>query len=180
MLTGLALVLCLRARCAQAPEADMQQVESDYLLRFADFTEWPPSSVQSDPTTNFCVLGRDPYGRLLDEALLGRTVSDRRIVIVRGRYLQDLGRCEVLFISSSESKKQSKILKQLGTSRVLTVGDAPNFAAMGGMIQFVEEQGRVSFIINVNAAQRAGLKINASLLALAKVIYGDAVKQGGR
>ena len=62
-----------------------------------------------------------------------------------------------------------------GTS-VLTVGDEEGFARRGGVINFLFENDRVRFEINVDAATRARLKISAKLLALAKLVVrtGDA------
>jgi hypothetical protein len=174
---------CVQYACpAQPPQGDDHddyRVESEYLLRFADFTEWPASEESKHPTINVCVLGRDPYGELLDKALLGHPVGGRRTVIVRGQRLQDFGRCDVLFISSSQSKNESKIVNRVRNSGVLTIGDSADFAARGGIIQFVKEEGRIHFLINVDAARRAGLKINASLLALAQIVHDEAVKGGG-
>lgn len=178
---GLWVVCAQYARPAQPQGGDHgdYRVESEYLLRFADFTEWSAPETTTHPTINFCVLGRDPYGELLDKALLTHPVGERRTVIVRGQRLRDLGRCDVLFISSSKSKNESTIFNQLRNSGVLTVGDSPDFAARGGIIQFVREGGRIRFLINVDAAERAGIKINASLLALAKIVHDAPAKGGG-
>jgi hypothetical protein len=131
------------------------------------------------PSINFCVLGRDPFGISLDASLLGHPIGDRQPAVVRGKRLEDLGECDVLFVSSSEIKRQSRILEQLGSSGVLTVGESSDFAASGGIIQFVQEGDRISFLINVDAARRAGLKIRAALLALARVVHDGPRKRGG-
>lgn len=166
------------ARPVQLSAADSYKSQSQYLLTFAEFIDWPaPTGNQSiPPTINFCVLGHDPYGSLLDKAVLGHLVGERRTMITRARRLVDLGSCEVLFISSSEEKHEMAILKKLQKQDVLTVGDTSNFAAHGGVIQFVWEQNHLGFLINVDAAERAGLKIDASLLALAQIVHDDPTK----
>jgi len=161
---------------AQSPA--VYRVEAEDLHHFAQFVEWPRSANTGNKGTNeninFCVLGRDPFGVLLDASILGHPIDDRRPVVVRGKRLEDLGDCDVLFVSSSEKKRQSKILNQLSRAGVLTVSETNDFAANGGIIQFVQEGGHINFLINVDAAARAGLKIRAALLALAKVIHdGD-------
>ena len=115
----------------------------------------------------------------MDASILGHPIDDRRPVVVRGKRLEDLGDCDVLFVSSSEEKRQSKILSQLSRAGVLTVSETDDFAANGGIIQFVQEGERVNFLINVDAAARAGLKIRAELLALAQVVHDRAAKRGG-
>jgi hypothetical protein len=168
------------AWAAQEPSAAVYAAQSEYLRSFADFIDWPAPTANSatDGTINFCVLGRDPYGELLDKSVLFHPVGERRTIITRGRHLGDLGACDVLFISSSEAKHEAKILKSVGHKDILTVGDADDFAARGGIIQFVTIQEQVSFLINVDAAQRAGLRIKAPLLALAKIVHDGPVKGG--
>jgi hypothetical protein len=52
------------------------------------------------------------------------------------------------------------------------VGESINFAQGGGMIGFLLEDNKVRFEINLEAAERAKLKISARLLALAKTVIG--------
>ncbi len=44
------------------------------------------------------------------------------------------------------------------------------FAEAGGVIEFVIEQNRVRFIVNLDAATQGRLRMSAKLLALARVI----------
>src|SRR5579864_5579165 len=159
------------------------RTEAEDLHHFAEFVEWPRSlngeKKGASTTINFCVLGQDPFGTSLDDSILGHPVGDREPTLMRGKRFDDLGACDVLFVSSSETKLQSKILNRLNRSAVLTVGETKDFAASGGIIQFVSEGNRVNFLINVDAAGRAGLKIRAALLALARVIHDGAGKRGG-
>ncbi len=67
----------------------------------------------------------------------------------------------------------AKILEILQGAHVLTVGETDRFAQSGGMINFVLEENRVRFEINVEAADRAGLKISSKLLELAHVVAGS-------
>lgn len=170
-----------RVRAAQGAGVEAYQTQSTYLRSFADFIDWSASTPNRarSKTVNFCVLGNDPYGELLNKSVLDHPLGDRRTIITRAQHLEDLGSCDVLFVSSSEIKHEAKILEHLRHKEVLTVGDTDDFAARGGIIQFVTNQGHVSFLINVDAAQRAGLRIRASLLALAKIVHDEPGKSGG-
>jgi hypothetical protein len=46
----------------------------------------------------------------------------------------------------------------------------PGFAKSGGMINFVLEDNRVRFEVNVKAAKDADLNISSRLLALARIV----------
>jgi hypothetical protein len=53
------------------------------------------------------------------------------------------------------------------------VGDTEHFAADGGVIGLVIEANKIRFEINLEAAEKANLKISARLLALAKTVIGN-------
>ncbi|MHB8526942.1 MAG: YfiR family protein [Candidatus Acidiferrales bacterium] len=164
---------------APAPIPVNYRTEAADLQHFAEFVEWPTAPNQAaSRTINFCVLGQDPFGAALDQSILGHPIDNRAAAIVRGKRLQDLGECDVLFVSSSEASHQAEILGRVRESGVLTVGETTDFAATGGVIQFVQAGPRVSFEINVDAAGRAGLKIRAELLALAHVVHDNPGKSG--
>lgn len=177
-MAGVFLLASPHTAASQETAGAVYQAQSQYIRSFADFIAWPGPSAEraASETINFCILGRDPYGELLDKSVLFHPVGDRRTIITRAQHLEDLTGCDVLFVSSSETKHEAKILKSLRSKHILTVGDANDFAARGGIIQFVINQGTVSFLINVDAAQRSGLKIDASLLAIAKIVHDDPAK----
>jgi hypothetical protein len=56
---------------------------------------------------------------------------------------------------------------------VLTVGETEDFAEDGGMIAFLVEENKIRFEINLEAADKAKLKISSKLLALAKTVIGN-------
>jgi hypothetical protein len=52
----------------------------------------------------------------------------------------------------------------------LTVSDMDGFAEAGGAIQFVVQENRVRFVVNLEAVTQRKLRVSAKLLALARVI----------
>ena len=100
-------------------------------------------------------------------------------MVRRGKRLRELGGCEILFISASERGRLPEILDELRTAPVLTVGESENFAARGGGVQFTLEDNHVHFFINVDATERAGLKVSSKLLSLAHVVHADPLRKEG-
>jgi YfiR/HmsC-like len=74
-------------------------------------------------------------------------------------------------------KELARNLEALQGQSVLTVGEDGGFTQFGGIINFVKEDNRVRFEVNVSAAERAGLKISSRLLALARIV--KSLPQGG-
>ena len=62
----------------------------------------------------------------------------------------------------------SAFLQQANHHNILTVSDLERFAASGGMIGFYEEDNKVRFEINLDAAQKRHLQISSHLLNLAR------------
>ena len=78
--------------------------------------------------------------------------------------------CQILFISSSEANRLNKIIEALDKNAVLTVSDIPQFSQRQGMIQFVLEENRIRFEVNLTATQRAGLTLSSELLKVATAV----------
>jgi hypothetical protein len=156
------------------------QVKAAYLFNFLKFVEFPSESF-ADPLAPFviAVVGDDPFGNALPQVITGKTVQGRDLVIRIYRFGDDLRGAHILFISASETKRLPMILSSLRGSSVLTVADTAGFLDAGGIIQFLNEDDRVRFAINVDAAGRAKLKMSSKLLSLAKVV-GGSVKEGGK
>jgi hypothetical protein len=81
--------------------------------------------------------------------------------------------CHILFISVSELARLHQIITLFKGQPVLTVGDMERFAQIGGMINFITSQNKTRFAINVDAAQRVGLRIRSKLLKLATIVEDE-------
>lgn len=143
------------------------EVKAAYLYHFANFVAWPP---RADDPFVITILGDDPFGAAIDETLAGKSVDGRRVVVRRTANPQDLGACQILFISDSERTHLVDILRRLDGVPTLTVGEMEHFAERGGAIRFHTEASRVRLEINVAVAARARLKISSELLKLAKIV----------
>jgi hypothetical protein len=147
------------------------QVEAAYLYNFGRFVEWPAKG-NADQTSSFtiCVLGEDPFGQALDATVAGETVGNQKVVTKRISSPQMSGDCQILFVSSSEANRLNKIIEALDKTAILTVSDIPQFSQRRGMIQFVLEENRIRFEVNLTATQRAGLTLRSELLKVATVV----------
>jgi hypothetical protein len=146
------------------------QVKAVFLFNFAKFVEWPAVAFKdAQSAVTLCILGKDPFGDALD-SLREKTIEGRRLVIRRVSKVEEADRCHILFVSASEKESLSHILKVTGNRNVLTVGDTKGFAESGVMINLISTENKVSFEINLDAAEHASLKISSKLLKLGKII----------
>ncbi len=175
----LACVLLLsslvNARGEAAPENKPTQyeVEAAYLFDFGKFVAWPSAGEPAGSPFLICVLGEDPFGAVLDRTVAGETLNGRAVQDKRITRPQEAAGCSILYISSSESGRLSKILPAIQEAPVLTVSDIPDFVQQGGMIQFVLHEGRVRFEVNLAPTRKNGLVLSSELLKVAvQVIRG--------
>jgi hypothetical protein len=155
----------------QAPEIREYQIKAVFLYNFAEFVDWPPGSFPSGQAPLVIgILGEDPFGTYLDEAVKGESINGRQIVIQRFGNLEDASACQILFISKSQYEQLDPILYRLSGRSILTVSDIADFAHRGGMIGFVVENSKVRLRINVRAVKEAHLTISSKLLRPAQIV----------
>lgn len=142
-------------------------IKSAILFNFAKFVEWPETAF-SNPTAplRVCVLGDDPFGPALD-TLTGKQVRNRQLVATRITDIHDAPQCHIAFVSTSEAPRLAEILEYLGQHPILTVGDINQFATSGGIIALQEVDNRSRIVVNMGAADQAGVKLSSKLLRLA-------------
>lgn len=162
---------------AQSDSPSEYQVKAAFLLNFAKFVDWP-SSTYATPQTPFavCVLGDDPFGSVLDNTLAGKSLGSRSVAIRRIRDFVEARRCQIVFVSSSESRHYADVVEAVRGARVLLVGETDGFASAGGAIEFTLESNHVRFAINPEAAQREGLTLSSKLLMLAHIVHDGSVR----
>ena len=177
---ALSCMLLFALARATAQEAFMEyQIKAACLFNFLKFVEFPEDAF-ADPLAPIVigVVGDDPFGSSLPQVVVGKTVQGRDLVIRLYHPGENLRSAHILFISGSERKRIPMILSELHGSSVLTVADTAGFVDEGGMIQFLNENDRIRFAINLDATTRARLKLSSKLLSLAKVVGGNGKEAG--
>ncbi|MBN2371315.1 MAG: YfiR family protein [Vicinamibacteria bacterium] len=121
--------------------------------------------------------------RLMDVEATSASRKEQHVgetaIVARCRSVKELGPCRGLFISEPEYDMPPDIFEALAGRGPRAVGDAPRFAARGGVIGFTMERNRVRFEIDIEAAARAKNRISSRLLRLARVARDEPGDEGG-
>jgi hypothetical protein len=168
---GLAGALSVMVTLATASVADPVDlpleaaVKASYIYRFAPFVQWPESAFEgpNDPLT-ICLVGHDPFGRILDDAVRGQRINGRPISVRRISEIKPEPTCHILFAGGGENSEE--MLQMVANQPVLTVTDQTS-GMTGGIVQFVTVGDRLRFTIDQAAAQQHGIAISSKLLGLA-------------
>lgn len=178
MRSARALVLCvtllLPAASAQETASLEYQVNAVFLLRIAQFIEWPARPAQPALAPFIIgVIGEDPFGPLLDQVVAGEHIAGRPIVVRRFPGPENLGASDLLVVASSERAATERVLKRVAGVPTLTVADFEGFVGQGGAVEFYLHEGRVRFRIDRRAAEAAGLRLRSQLLRAAALVKDD-------
>lgn len=139
------------------------------LGALADYVTWPGSQDRSKPLV-VGILGTSRFERHLEVLYATKPIKGRKVELTYLSSPVGLNRCHILFICDSESERLSNILRLLRGRPVLTIGDTPDFAHRGVMINLVMVNERIQFEVNLNAAKASGMEISSHVLKLAKLV----------
>jgi hypothetical protein len=152
---------------AQSMSPASHEVEAAYLYQFGRYVEWPANRRWASDTFDICVLGMDPFGTALDSMVEGRAIGGRPVVARRILDPNEAQDCRIVFVSASEDAAVPAILLALEPTDAVTVGRGAPFTRAGGMIAFVAQEQKVRFVVNLAAAEAAGLRLSSQLLRVA-------------
>ena len=176
-----------------AQEADNSDLSREYkikaafLYNFIQFVDWPEGKTtgQNDPII-LGIIGEDPFGDSF-EPIKNKQTKGRKSFINRFEGIEklkksddkgkskidSLRKCHLLFICSSEKDHLTDIIKLVDEHGVLTVGETSTMLKSGGVINFLVDENKVRFEINLSAAKQEKLKIRSQLLRLATRVIDD-------
>jgi hypothetical protein len=156
------------------------RLKAAFLCQFFHFVRWPETSPQQHlATSRIGILGEDPFDEVF-KPVEGTLIEGRPLEVRRFHNLKGMEPCHILFISASEDAHLAEVLTALRGSSTLTVSEAAQFTRIGGIVRFYPKGDRIGLEINAGAAERAGLKLSAKLLDLAKVVADEERKAAPR
>jgi hypothetical protein len=156
----------------QPPAAENPyRVKAAFLRNFARYVTWPTSAfADTRAPWHICVLGRDPFGEVLDATLQGRTEQGRGFEAYRADTLAGLPACQIVYVAYRDTARRRAALAALKDQPILTVGEAGEFLAEGGMIRF-QVGDRVEMGINLDQTRSASLSVQTKMLEVSSEVW---------
>jgi len=190
-----ALVLCLAWVClpgawssafAGATTAEVRgtteereyPVKAAFLLHFIRYTTWPKASFEDDSSPIVVtVVGKDPFGEVLENTFRDEEAHGRKIVVARTQSVPAQVSGHVVFCAEVSKAERDELLAKCDKRPVLVVGETRDFAAAGASINFYLQDNKTRFEINPDAVASASLELSPAVLKLAKIVR---TQKGGR
>jgi prepilin-type processing-associated H-X9-DG protein len=163
---GAALTVLLAGFAAGAADPE-DELKAATVLTFVRHTVW----LQGDPAgpITIRVMGRPSMIHTLQRTLDGKVANNRAIRIVDARASAELSSCHVLYVATDDNNQVRQTLAGARGSHTLTIGETGRFLEDGGAVNLLFVDGHMSFEVNVEALDRAGVSISSTLLRYGQV-----------
>jgi hypothetical protein len=114
-------------------------------------------------------MGEDPFGDAFN-AIKKKKVKKRPLEFMMDTSINDIPRCDILFVTQAAQDLLTNILSSVENQHILTVGDVPEFAMRGGMVNLLKNGERIAIEVNLKAVKASNIVISSRLLTLAKIV----------
>ncbi len=158
---------------AESERYSEDTVKAVFLYRFTAFVDWPADK-PGGPVFEIAVLDADGVADALQRVLSDHTVKGLPGRVRRIRSVAELGGAAMLYDGSHDAAALTSVVRATAQTPVLVVSDLPHGLDLGSTINFLLIDHRVRFEVSLSAANRAGLKVSAELLAVATRVAGGA------
>jgi len=178
----LALPMVVSAQTDSEKEQE-NQIKAAFLYNFIKFVDWPQKKMpDNDEPIIIGIVNANGFTKAFDP-IKGKKIKDKDVIIKEFKGLERLKegtdewnkeidefkKCHILFFHNCSDKKVfGQALAAMAGVPVLTVGHAEEFLEGGGNINFLLEDKKVRFEVNLPQVKRNDLKISSKLLKLAK------------
>lgn len=150
-----------------AQSAPEHAVKAAFLYNFTRFVAWPDGIPAASEPFRLCVVADAPTRAAIEETMQGELIQGRPAEVHVPQTPQEARRCQILYIGRGAGARGTQMLNTVRSHPVLTVGETNGFIEQG-TIQFVVENDRVRFDVNMANAERARLTVNSRLLRVAR------------
>lgn len=140
----------------------IERAEATLLCNFTKHIEW-----QSEPV-RIGVMGNS---RVLTE--LSNLIKRKKLSIELGKidYISEALNYDMVFIPKDQGVNVPPLVEKIGSSPILLVAENTDVGKEGVEICFIQEEGKLRFVINNTIAKSKGITIKNSLLDYATDIY---------
>ena len=147
-----------------ADSAREDRLRAGYLFNFAKFIEWPDFTPEEPLTV--CFLGSPGTQAAFDAGMGGKSIGTHRVVTREVKSRPASSGCRMMFVAASFTAAANFSSGNIEPA-LLTVGDAPDFLARGGIIELFTQDNHLRFNVSIDNARQASLRIGSDLLQLA-------------
>jgi hypothetical protein len=163
------LLLCSFTPPQPQPDDDAEYgIKAAFIYKFTNYIDWSTPI----PGNEFVIgiVGHSPLNTYLAQIAETKTIMGKKIVIREFNAAEEIGPCQILFISRKTGVGLEDILAMVAGNNTLTISEKPGYAKRGAIINFIEVDDKLKFEVNTKGLNAAGLKASSQLLKLAVIV----------
>lgn len=160
------VLLVVGPAAAQSVGVGADDIKAAFLYNFAKYVTWPGPVASS--AFELCAVADPAFVRSLAATVAGESIDGRPVRLHSPTTPAEAVGCRILYIGAGDVQQEQALLRSVGASPVLTVGEDAGFLSRGGVVVFVRDADRVRFDVNIGVAQRSGLDISSRMLRVAR------------
>ena len=143
-------------------------LKAAFIYRFIEYVEWDKNN--NSKTFEIGVLKESPITEMLVEISKDKKVKDKKMYIREYDDLNDIGFCDILFVSQNYDRPIEEVISKFGNKNLLIITEKIGYGAKGSHINFLISENKLKFEVNLSAVKKAGLKLSSQLLEHATII----------
>jgi hypothetical protein len=160
-LTGILLAVTSAFYIPQQSDQEEYNLKAAFIYRFTDYVDW---GTINDENFTIEILGESAITAPLKEIVKDKKIKNKSVDVKEYHDINDIGQCEVLFISKTYSGSIESVLSKIGDKAVLIITEQKGDAEKGTHINFLISENKLRFEINLKAITKTGLHISSQLL----------------
>ena len=145
----------------------MHEIHSMMMYNFTKYIQWPENSSGS---FKIAVIGDDDVFNTLKAWYTGKTVGNRKLSVVKFSNASEIGKCDILYVSKSNSKDFESLYNKFSNEATLIITDKQGLGKKGSDINFKLVNNRLAFELNMASINQSNLKVSKQLMNIAILI----------
>lgn len=145
--------------------SDLPKSQALFIYNFLRYIEWPDDNVNNEYVIG--VMGKPDVYKSLQEVTANRNVGGKKIKIVSCNTIQELLKCQIVFIPQEKNNYLSEINKKTQGTSCLTVYENLGKQASLASIDLINIEGKLSYKINHEIAKKQKVVISNVLINMA-------------
>jgi hypothetical protein len=148
--------------------AEEEKIQAAFIWQFLQFIEFPAPASQQEPFV-IGVVGSTRVEMFLSDILKQKQFGGGRVIELRKiTNIDDVVRCNAVFIAPAESVRLAQILGKTRGNPILTIGRDETLLEKGGLVNFYVESAKVRFEYNADEIPASKLRFSSKLLRLGR------------
>jgi hypothetical protein len=168
----LLVAICFGSSARAQRHLTPSDLEAVYLYNFGKFVSWPSLPDPVSAPFSICTLGKDDFDETLSSLTAHEAMQGHKIIARHLSSAAAANGCQILYLGASEQVRLARDLEAIKEKPILTVSIIPDFLQRGGMIQFVIQDSKVRFAVNLSSATECHLALSSELLKVAISVNG--------